>query len=193
MFRFVAFGPSLFFSASCDEKADSRVPFRHLRRISVIFQTVPALSSNPFGFRQLAIGDLPPTRGGESSALYPPVGRVLLAFRNWMTHRRQKAATELVLIVRRGMSAEYYSFCSILATTNRVPVLFDRRVNDRRQRLEPYWGSDRRSGADRRSAVPTSWTESQFALTRVAADGAPLIAADDLPQRSGSGLEPRRV
>ena len=121
------------------------------------------------------------------------MGRVLHAFREWVTHRRHKAATELVLIVRRGMSAEYYSFCSILAGTNRVPVLFDRRVNDRRQRVEPYWGSDRRSGADRRSAAPKSWTDSQFALTRVAVEGAPLVTSDDLPQLSRKVLESRPI
>jgi hypothetical protein len=107
----------------------------------------------------------------------------------WVTARHRRIAPDLVLIVRRGMSAEYYSFCRILAVTNRVPVLVDRRVGDRRQRLENYWGIERRSGADRRTAAPRSWTDSQFVMTRMATKGAPLLAPDGLPEMGTNAVE----
>ena len=94
-----------------------------------------------------------------------------------------------MLIVRRGMSAEYYSFCRILAITNRVPVLVDRRVGDRRQRLENYWGIERRGGADRRTTAPGTWTDSQFVMTRMATKGAPLLAPEGLPEMGTNAVE----
>jgi hypothetical protein len=115
--------------------------------------------------------------------------QALRAVGAWVRDRQRRAATDLVLIVRRGMSAEYYKFCSMLATTNRVPVLMDRRVGERRQRSEAFWGADRRSGDDRRSRAPKSWTDSQFALARIATEGAALLAPDDLPEIGNNGLE----
>ena len=115
--------------------------------------------------------------------------QVLRAVGAWVRDRQRRVATDLVLIVRRGMSAEYYKFCSMLATTNRVPVLIDRRVSERRQQFGAYWGADRRSRADRRSGAPKSWTDSQFALARIATEGVALMAPDDLPEIGNNGLE----
>jgi hypothetical protein len=115
--------------------------------------------------------------------------RALQTFAVWVTARHRRTVLDLVLIVRRGMRAEYYSFCRILATTNRVPVLVDRRVGDRRQRLENYWGIERRRGADRRTAAPRSWTDSQFVMTRMATKGAPLLAPEDLPEMGTNAVE----
>jgi hypothetical protein len=114
---------------------------------------------------------------------------MLQKFGAWMAGRDRRKTTDLVLIVKRGMRAEYYTFCSILATTNRVPMLFDRRLGDRRQCREPYWGIERRRGADRRAAVPETWTASQFALARINTEGAPLFLPERLPEIENNGLE----
>jgi hypothetical protein len=105
-----------------------------------------------------------------------------------MTGRDRPKATDLVLIVRRGMRAEYYSFCALLATTNRVPIMFDRRVGDRRRSNEPYWGVERRR-SDRRTGAPKTWTESHFALARINSEGAPLFLPERLPEIDNNALE----
>jgi hypothetical protein len=68
-------------------------------------------------------------------------------------------------------------------------VLVDRRVGDRRQRLENYWGIERRSGTDRRTAAPGSWTDSQFVMTRIATTGATLLAPEGLPEMGTDAVE----
>ena len=114
---------------------------------------------------------------------------MLEIFGAWMSGRESRKATDLVLIVRRGMRAEYYAFCAMLATTNRVSIMLDRRVGDRRQSNEPYWGADRRRGADRRTGAPKTWTESQFALARINTEGAPLFQPERLPDIQNNALE----
>ena len=126
---------------------------------------------------------------GEPFALPLVMRRILERFGAWMTGGDRRKATDLVLIVRRGMRAEYYSFCAMLATTNRVPIMFDRRVSDRRRSNEPYWGLERRRGADRRTGAPKTWTESQFALARIHTEGAPLFLPERLPEIENNGLE----
>lgn len=75
------------------------------------------------------------------------------------------AVTRNVLIVKRGLSPEYYAFCEILATANAAEVLLDRRSEERRWQ-PPYTGQDRRH-ADRRKLEPLAWTNSNFVLTRI--------------------------
>ena len=114
---------------------------------------------------------------------------MLEKFGAWMTGRDRRKATDLVLIVRRGMRAEYYSFCAMLAATNRVQIMFDRRAADRRRSKEPYWGIERRRGGDRRTAAPKTWTESHFALARINTEGAPLFLPERSPEMENNALE----
>jgi hypothetical protein len=115
--------------------------------------------------------------------------RMLEKFGAWMGGQDRRKTTALVLIIRRGMRAEYYSFCSMLAMTNRVHIMFDRRAGDRRRSSEPYWGVERRRGEDRRARAPKTWTESHFALARINIDGAPLFPPERLPEMGNNGLE----
>jgi hypothetical protein len=74
-----------------------------------------------------------------------------------------------VLIVRRGLSAEYYAFCEILAKTNAAEVLLDRRCQQRRRRWrwQPLYVVQNRRHADRRAPVPSTWTKSNFILVQM--------------------------
>jgi hypothetical protein len=65
-----------------------------------------------------------------------------------------------LLVVPRGMSAEYYKFLHVTARANGTEFLIDRRGIDRRREHGPL-DVDRRN-RDRRSPPPDSWTRDAF-------------------------------
>jgi hypothetical protein len=65
-----------------------------------------------------------------------------------------------LLVVRRGMSADYYKYLHIAARANGTEFLIDRRGIDRRRESAPLDG-DRRS-ADRRGLPPDTWSRDAF-------------------------------
>lgn len=77
--------------------------------------------------------------------------------------------TRPVLIVKRGMSHEYYVFCEILAKVNAADVLLDRRLRERR--WQPLYVEQERRRTDRRGRVPSTWTNGNFILTRISVTG----------------------
>lgn len=65
-----------------------------------------------------------------------------------------------LLVVPRGMSAEYYKFLQVTARANGTQFLIDRRGIDRR-REHAALDIDRRN-LDRRSPPPDSWTRDAY-------------------------------
>jgi hypothetical protein len=65
-----------------------------------------------------------------------------------------------LLVVPRGMSAEYYKFLRVTARANGTEFLIDRRGIDRRREHGPL-DVDRRNH-DRRSPPPDTWTRDAF-------------------------------
>jgi len=63
-----------------------------------------------------------------------------------------------VLVVPRGLSAQYYEFLDITARTNGEWIVVDRRLTHRRRQPQPAT-AERRSAPDRRGPVPPSWDE----------------------------------
>jgi hypothetical protein len=58
------------------------------------------------------------------------------------------------LIIRRGHSPTYYAYLQMFADTNRVPLIVDRRVAERRQHADCV-ASERRTADRRREPSPT--------------------------------------
>jgi hypothetical protein len=65
-----------------------------------------------------------------------------------------------LLVVCRGMSADYYKFLQVAAGANGTEFLIDRRGVDRR-RESGVLDADRRL-ADRRGVPPDTWTRDAF-------------------------------
>jgi hypothetical protein len=78
------------------------------------------------------------------------------------THQDNNQAPAGLAIVRRGLSRDYYFFVDIFATQNRLQVIVDRRVTDRRRRPEDV-SRDRRS-TDRRGALPKTWHQADIVV-----------------------------
>ena len=70
------------------------------------------------------------------------------------------------LIVRRALSPAYYFFLQTFADANRIAVVIDRRVDDRRHQTRRTFGERRQ--ADRRGAIPLSWSQGDFIVVRAA-------------------------
>lgn len=68
------------------------------------------------------------------------------------------------LVVRRGLSPDFYFFLQIFAKQRGTYMVLDRRVGDRR-RLPRDIGTERRRN-DRRGAVPSTWSEGNFVCVR---------------------------
>ena len=65
-----------------------------------------------------------------------------------------------LLVVPRGMSADYYKFLRMTARANGTQFLVDRRGIDRRR--EPTTLDVDRRNRDRRSTPPDTWTRDSF-------------------------------
>ena len=115
------------------------------------------------------------------------VRRLLNSIVQWVTKRPRRAMTSRVLIVSRSMSAEYYAFCQMLARTNGVGVLFDRRCGERRSQ-QPYWGPERRCG-ERRGTELQTWSQGKFLLTRIETKDLALLPPERLTENSKNALE----
>ena len=83
-------------------------------------------------------------------------GRLRLAGR----HRKTGADA---LIVRRGLSPDYYFFAEIFAEQNSLEVVLDRRVDDERRRRSGEVSAERRCN-DRRGALPATWDEGDIVV-----------------------------
>jgi hypothetical protein len=59
------------------------------------------------------------------------------------------------LVVRRGLSPDYYFFLDVFAKNNNAEIIVDRRVTERR-RLPRNSDVERRS-VDRRDSLPATW------------------------------------
>jgi len=69
------------------------------------------------------------------------------------------------LILRRGMDEGYYRFMQIIADTNGIALIVDRRTNDRRH--DTWSHAVERRVTDRRCEPPGSWqTEGFIAVGR---------------------------
>jgi hypothetical protein len=68
------------------------------------------------------------------------------------------------LVVRRSLSPAYYYFLQMFADANRIKLLIDRRVHDRRVVQGRTFQERRR--ADRRALPPPTWTEGDFVVVR---------------------------
>jgi hypothetical protein len=73
-----------------------------------------------------------------------------------------------LIIVRRALSPAYYFFLQTFAATNRLALLQDRRIDERRRQLMRKFG-DRRHG-DRRGAEPPTWSQGDFIVVRARKD-----------------------
>ena len=69
---------------------------------------------------------------------------------------RRPVPPQEILVVRRGLSASYYDFLRIFARANRIAIIFDRRMHERRH-PDSLRSSGERRLADRRGPVPASW------------------------------------
>lgn len=87
------------------------------------------------------------------------VGR--LFGRSKRTEQQDEAGSE-VLIVRRDMSPQYYFFFEIFAKQNRLNVVVDRRVDERRSRPGHVFAERRAS--DRRGPPPPTWDEGDIVI-----------------------------
>ena len=67
---------------------------------------------------------------------------------------------QAVLIVRRGLSKEYYTLMGVFAATRGLELIVDRRREDRRQESRPPREERRR--AERRGPPPDSWDFADF-------------------------------
>ena len=65
-----------------------------------------------------------------------------------------------VLILRRGMDEDYYRFMQIIADTNDIALIIDRRNGDRRRDVSSH-DAERRV-TDRRCEPPASWQAEGF-------------------------------
>jgi hypothetical protein len=72
----------------------------------------------------------------------------------------RKAGLMELLVVCRGMSADYYKFLQVTAGANGTAFLIDRRGVERRR--EPGTPDADRRNSDRRSLPPDSWTRDAF-------------------------------
>lgn len=65
-----------------------------------------------------------------------------------------------ILILRRGLSDQYYAALRIFAETHGLEIVVDRRRGERRLGLQPVPGDRRRDG--RRGPVPGTWELADF-------------------------------
>lgn len=91
-----------------------------------------------------------------------------------------QATPSTVTIVRRGLSPAYYFFFEIFAKQNGIKVVVDRRVDDRRARLEHVFG-DRRA-SDRRLPPPRTWGEADLVIPQ------PTHDQPDAPRTSDAAV-----
>lgn len=85
---------------------------------------------------------------------------------------QQGETTSKVLIVRRDMSPQYYFFFEIFAKQNRLQVVVDRRMDERRSRPGHIF-IERRS-SDRRGPPPPTWGEGDIIIPHNRPAEAPL-------------------
>ena len=70
----------------------------------------------------------------------------------------ERRTTMPVLVVPRGMSAQYYEFLDIATRINGERIVVDRRLTHRRR--QPHSAAaERRNVPDRRGPIPSSWDE----------------------------------
>ena len=72
------------------------------------------------------------------------------------------------LIVRRALSPAYYFFLQTFADANRLTLVIDRRIEERRRARRRTF-TERRQG-DRRGSIPPSWTQGDFIVVRTAGE-----------------------
>ena len=65
-----------------------------------------------------------------------------------------------VLILRRGMDEDYYRFMRIIADTNGIALIIDRRGSERRRDVSSH--ALERRVTDRRCEPPASWQVEGF-------------------------------
>ena len=70
-----------------------------------------------------------------------------------------------VMIVRRQLSAAYYSFLGITTAENGVTLVVDRRTCDRRGTNREDREARERRNEDRRGKPPASWFKEGFIVT----------------------------
>lgn len=73
------------------------------------------------------------------------------------------------MIVRRGMSPDYYFYLQKFAMANNVELVQDRRVDDRRR--WPLRVAAERRNNDRRAPPPTTWEKGDFVAIRPPGSG----------------------
>lgn len=73
------------------------------------------------------------------------------------------------MIVRRGMSPDYYFYLQKFAMANNVELVQDRRVDDRRR--WPLRVAAERRNNDRRAPLPTTWEKGDFVAIRPPGSG----------------------
>jgi hypothetical protein len=93
-------------------------------------------------------------------------GQTLLdrLFRRWSRPDQRVSPAKEVMIVRRGMSSDYYSYLQQFAIANDVELVQDRRVDNRRRWLG-HVPAERRN-SDRRGPLPTTWEKGDFVAIR---------------------------
>jgi hypothetical protein len=114
---------------------------------------------------------------------------LLQTARRLVSSRHSRTAGDRVLIVKKGMSIEYYTFCEMLAKSNRVRVLFDRRQGERRKATESFWGPDRRRGLDRRVAAARSSDTNNVVLAHIRTKDVPLVTPERLAWEVGQSAD----
>ena len=82
-----------------------------------------------------------------------------------MTSNRKRGEIER-LIVRRALSPAYYFFLQSFASANRIQLVIDRRVAERRRQTHRGFGERRQF--DRRGSIPVSWAQGDFIVVRSA-------------------------
>ncbi len=69
------------------------------------------------------------------------------------------------IIVRRGLSEDFYFFLDVFARHNNTAMVVDRRASDRR-RFSREAVKERRHDSDRRAASSSPWTKENFFIER---------------------------
>ena len=72
---------------------------------------------------------------------------------------------EKTIIVRRGLSEDFYFFLKVFARHNHAAMVVDRRKDERRH-FSREAVKERRHDSDRRDASPASWTHDHFIVRR---------------------------
>lgn len=76
-----------------------------------------------------------------------------------------KPSGDKTIIVRRGMSEDFYFFLEVFAKHNSAAMVVDRRAADRRH-FSREAVKERRHASDRRADSPNTWTKDHFVVRR---------------------------